>query len=157
MAIFDCVTSQLHHQSLYRHQKYFKWHRQVNEHLLQVRGHPKKNCYYIFQNSKIYSHLVPFSFIHFGIYDLLKEIINPKNEYSPSTNAFCGAVAGGLAAFVTTPLDVVKTVLNTQEGRLAAGVNCNPCPTGEPAFIPKRRRTTSCALLRCRMILDYGV
>lgn len=72
---------------------------------------------------------LPFSFIHFGIYDSLKVIINPKNEYSPSTNAFCGAVAGGLAAFVTTPLDVVKTVLNTQEGRLGAGVNCDPCPT----------------------------
>ncbi|CAG5111996.1 Oidioi.mRNA.OKI2018_I69.chr2.g6261.t1.cds [Oikopleura dioica] len=73
---------------------------------------------------------LPFSFIHFGIYDSLKDAVNPQNTYSPSTNALCGAVAGGVAAFVTTPLDVIKTVLNTQEGKLAAaGVNCDPCPT----------------------------
>ena len=86
--------------------------------------------------SWIKSILVPFSFIHFGIYDSLKDVVNPQNTYSPSTNALCGAVAGGVAAFVTTPLDVIKTVLNTQEGKLAAaGVNCDPCPTGESFFI----------------------
>ena len=79
---------------------------------------------------------MPFSFIHFGIYDSLKDVVNPQNTYSPSTNALCGAVAGGVAAFVTTPLDVIKTVLNTQEGKLAAaGVNCDPCPTAESFVI----------------------
>ena len=31
----------------------------------------------------------------------------------------------------------MKTVLNTQEGRLAAGVNCDPCPTGELLFLKR--------------------
>jgi len=68
---------------------------------------------------------VPFSFIQFGIYEKTKSILNPENTYSPITNAICGGVAGGVAAYVTTPLDVIKTVLNTQEG-LTSGA-CSPC------------------------------
>lgn len=70
---------------------------------------------------------VPFAAIQFGLYDSLKAFLNPENTYSPMINAVCGGMAGGVAAFVTTPLDVVKTVLNTQES-ITTNSTCSPCP-----------------------------
>ena len=81
---------------------------------------------------------MPFSFIQFGIYEKTKSILNPENTYSPITNAICGGVAGGVAAYVTTPLDVIKTVLNTQEG-LTSGA-CSPCSAGNQEIIKEQIR-----------------
>jgi len=69
---------------------------------------------------------VPFAFIHFGLYDQVKKQLNPDNRWDPISNAVCGAVSGGTAAFVTTPLDVIKTVLNTQEN-FTTQQGCTPC------------------------------
>ena len=69
---------------------------------------------------------VPFAFIHFGLYDQVKKQLNPDNRWDPISNAACGAVSGGTAAFVTTPLDVIKTVLNTQEN-FTTQQGCAPC------------------------------
>ena len=72
---------------------------------------------------------VPFAFIHFGLYDQVKKVMNPDNRWDPISNAVCGAVSGGTAAFVTTPLDVIKTVLNTQEN-FTTHEACAPCEKG---------------------------
>ena len=91
---------------------------------------------YVFSKKKLDK--VPFSFIQFGIYEQTKSILNPENTYSPITNAICGGVAGGVAAYVTTPLDVIKTVLNTQEG-LTSGA-CSPCSAGNQEIIKEQIR-----------------
>lgn len=54
---------------------------------------------------------VPFSIIEFPIWEWLKTRWRMKvnRDLTATEVALCGAVAGGIAAAVTTPLDVVKT------------------------------------------------
>ncbi|KAK2098794.1 hypothetical protein P7K49_024245 [Saguinus oedipus] len=58
---------------------------------------------------------VPFQAIHFMTYEFLQEHFNPQRRYNPSSHVLSGACAGAVAAAATTPLDVCKTLLNTQE------------------------------------------
>jgi hypothetical protein len=51
---------------------------------------------------------VPFTAVQFSAYESLKGLLNPSGTYSPGTHIVAGGVAGGLAAAVTTPLDVAK-------------------------------------------------
>ena len=57
---------------------------------------------------------IPFNAIQFTVYDHVKRFLNPRGEYSPSSHMISGAIAGGVAAAVTTPLDVAKTILQTR-------------------------------------------
>lgn len=58
---------------------------------------------------------VPFQAIHFMTYEYLQELFNPHRQYNPLSHMMSGAMAGAIAAAATTPLDVCKTLLNTQE------------------------------------------
>uniref|UniRef100_A0A4W5M0A7 Solute carrier family 25 member 28 n=1 Tax=Hucho hucho TaxID=62062 RepID=A0A4W5M0A7_9TELE len=58
---------------------------------------------------------VPFQALHFMTYEYLQELLNPHRQYNPSSHVISGALAGAIAAAATTPLDVCKTLLNTQE------------------------------------------
>ncbi|OCF39344.1 solute carrier family 25 (mitochondrial iron transporter), member 28/37 [Kwoniella heveanensis CBS 569] len=57
---------------------------------------------------------VPFTAVQFSAYESLKSLLNPDGGYSPITHVTAGGIAGGLAAAVTTPLDVAKTLLQTR-------------------------------------------
>ncbi|TRZ03908.1 hypothetical protein DNTS_011093, partial [Danionella cerebrum] len=59
---------------------------------------------------------IPFQAVHFITYELTQERLNPQRRYRPETHIMSGAAAGAVSAAVTTPLDVCKTLLNTQEG-----------------------------------------
>lgn len=58
---------------------------------------------------------IPFQAVHFITYELMQEQLNPHRLYHPGTHIVSGAIAGAVSAAVTTPLDVCKTLLNTQE------------------------------------------
>lgn len=51
---------------------------------------------------------VPFTAVQFSAYEFLKGVLNPDGGYSPLTHVTAGGIAGGIAAAVTTPLDVAK-------------------------------------------------
>lgn len=65
---------------------------------------------------------VPFAFIQFPIWEHLKVnwTANTGLELTPVAVALCGAVAGGLAAAITTPLDVAKTRIMLAERNQSA-------------------------------------
>ncbi|XP_065103741.1 mitoferrin-1 [Paramisgurnus dabryanus] len=58
---------------------------------------------------------IPFQAVHFMTYEFMQEHLNPQRQYRPETHILSGAAAGAVSAAVTTPLDVCKTLLNTQE------------------------------------------
>jgi len=58
---------------------------------------------------------IPFQVSHFITYELLQDVMNYSREYDPLSHMISGAGAGAGAAAITTPLDVAKTLLNTQE------------------------------------------
>ncbi|KAJ1539823.1 Fe(2+) transporter, partial [Nowakowskiella sp. JEL0078] len=57
---------------------------------------------------------IPFQSIHFSTYEYFRKKFNPSNKYDPRTHICAGALAGGVAASLTTPLDVIKTLLQTR-------------------------------------------
>ncbi|KAF9430438.1 hypothetical protein BGZ94_006915 [Podila epigama] len=65
---------------------------------------------------------VPFSALQFAFYEKFKAKARiwearPDGKMSLHVETICGGIAGGLAGFMTTPLDVMKTLLQTQVKR----------------------------------------
>lgn len=57
---------------------------------------------------------IPFTIIQFPLYEYLKRVRAEQQglpEVAPLEGAVCGSIAGGVAAGLTTPLDVIKTRL----------------------------------------------
>ncbi|KAK4999706.1 Fe(2+) transporter [Elasticomyces elasticus] len=57
---------------------------------------------------------VPLTATQFMAYESLSKVIQRRPGYDPITHCMAGAMAGGVAAAVTTPLDVIKTLLQTR-------------------------------------------
>ncbi|XP_040576876.1 mitoferrin-1 [Lepeophtheirus salmonis] len=58
---------------------------------------------------------IPYQVSHFWMYELSTGFLNPSGLYNPLVHFVAGASAGAVASTVTMPLDVCKTLLNTQE------------------------------------------
>jgi len=58
---------------------------------------------------------IPFQSIHFMVYEFMQRVTNKERRYNPKAHMISGAMAGAIASAITTPLDVCKTLLNTQE------------------------------------------
>jgi solute carrier family 25 S-adenosylmethionine transporter 26 len=72
---------------------------------------------------------IPFAMIQFPLYEALKkywaETIRDGVPVNPIQAAACGSFSGGIAAAITTPLDVIKTRLMLgadKDGKLYEGV-----------------------------------
>lgn len=57
---------------------------------------------------------VPFTAFQFMAYEWMSKVMNPSKSYDPITHCVAGGLAGAFAAGVTTPLDVIKTLLQTR-------------------------------------------
>lgn len=59
---------------------------------------------------------VPFTALQFTAYESLTKIMQRRRAtgYDPLTHCTAGGLAGGIAAAATTPLDVIKTLLQTR-------------------------------------------
>ena len=57
---------------------------------------------------------IPFQSIQFATYEYFRKHINAKGGYDAKTHMLAGAIAGATASSITTPLDVVKTLLQTR-------------------------------------------
>lgn len=57
---------------------------------------------------------IPFQSIQFATYDFSLSLLNPANNYDPKSHMLAGALAGSVASSITTPLDVIKTLLQTR-------------------------------------------
>lgn len=57
---------------------------------------------------------IPFTAIQFAAYESLSKVLNPSRRYDPFTHCISGGMAGAVAAAMTTPLDVIKTLLQTR-------------------------------------------
>lgn len=69
---------------------------------------------------------IPFSFIQFPIWETLKSHVSRRQDGRPCDSGqamSCGAIAGGIAAFLTNPLDVSKTrvMLAHKQTRMSGG------------------------------------
>ncbi|MCH0628484.1 MC/SLC25 family protein [Kocuria palustris] len=57
---------------------------------------------------------IPFNSLNFGFYELSLQMLNPEGDYNPWAHCLAGGIAGGTAAALTTPLDCIKTLLQTK-------------------------------------------
>ncbi|XP_065305754.1 mitochondrial S-adenosylmethionine carrier protein-like isoform X3 [Dermacentor albipictus] len=68
---------------------------------------------------------IPFSFIQFPLWEFLKNMFANPDALVTWQAAVCGAISGGIAGGLTTPLDVAKT-------RIILAEPYNPIPTLTP-------------------------
>lgn len=57
---------------------------------------------------------IPFQSVQFATYEYCRSRFDTEGTYNPRAHMMAGAVAGAVASSVTTPLDVVKTLLQTR-------------------------------------------
>lgn len=62
---------------------------------------------------------VPFQVVQFMAYEAMQDLTNRERKYKLWLNFLNGGVAGGVATIVTNPLDVCKTLINTQEKKVS--------------------------------------
>ncbi|KAJ1981888.1 Fe(2+) transporter [Dimargaris cristalligena] len=88
-------------------------HRNILECALQVFRREGLAAFYVSYPTTL-AMTIPFQSIQFAAYESCRKFLNPDGHYDPKTHIIAGAAAGALAAAATTPLDVMRTLLQTR-------------------------------------------
>eukprot|EP00055_Hartaetosiga_balthica_P014112 m.75778 g.75778 ORF g.75778 m.75778 type:complete len:314 (-) comp8495_c0_seq1:1616-2557(-) len=93
---------------------------------------------------------IPFQCAYLVTYETCRKFFNPDGTYHAPTHLVSGAIAGAFAASITTPLDVLKTFLNTQEA-------CKGALAGLETQLPPTHRSASIIMFAFRSVFEaYG-
>lgn len=71
------------------------------------------SAFYISYPTTLFTN-IPFAALNFGFYEYFSLVLNPTNVYNPYLHCVSGGIAGGIAAALTNPFDVIKTALQTR-------------------------------------------
>ncbi|KAF5094821.1 hypothetical protein DV451_004898 [Geotrichum candidum] len=90
---------------------------------------------------------LPFSAIQFAFYEkfhsLAQTFVGAGNDMGVGLELLTGGIAGGLAGAITTPLDVVKTRIQTQSTEGVAVHTQPPSPPAAAAAAPSKAPTST--------------
>lgn len=75
---------------------------------------------------------IPYGGVMVATNESLRKVLNPNGKYSLQTSMLAGSIAGAIASIATTPLDVVKTRLQTQD---LVPFHSAPSPSNKPFSI----------------------
>lgn len=70
-----------------------------------------KSFYYSYPTTIMMT--IPFTALNFIVYESSIKFINPDGHHDPLKHCISGGIAGGISSALTTPLDVIKTFLQT--------------------------------------------
>ena len=57
---------------------------------------------------------IPFQTVQFATYEYARSRLDKDGTYNPRVHVIAGAISGAVASSITTPLDVIKTLLQTK-------------------------------------------
>uniref|UniRef100_G3MT50 Mitoferrin n=2 Tax=Amblyomma TaxID=6942 RepID=G3MT50_AMBMU len=100
-----------------RMQMYNSQFKRCTECFLHVWRHEGAHAFYRSYTTQLTMN-IPFQCVHLVTYEFMQVVTNKERAYNPLAHMVSGGVAGAFAAAVTAPLDVCKTLLNTQETSL---------------------------------------
>ncbi|GJJ77008.1 solute carrier family 25 (mitochondrial S-adenosylmethionine transporter), member 26 [Entomortierella parvispora] len=86
---------------------------------------------------------IPFTCIQFPLYEYMKKTYahaTQRKQVDPWEAAICGSIAGGIAAGITTPLDVIKTRLMLSQRNATVGAAGAPNAAYYSGIIPTFKR-----------------
>lgn len=114
MTPFDVIKQRMQNNNVSTLKSMFK----LSNHIYRTEG--LQSFFISYPTTLILS--IPFAALNFGIYEFASDKLNPDQHYNPIIHCISGGISGAFAAAITTPLDCIKTVLQTKSIPTATGM-----------------------------------